>query len=425
MQSTRSAAAAPLHGLFARLLLGGLIFMAAGFFMQPAGELLQGWVRILLSPGLLLTDFMAVGGIGAAFFNSGLMMALSVALCAAINAPPSGGVVAAVLSVGGFAFFGKTPLNALPLVAGTLLYARFQLQPLRDAAQTALFATAMGPLVSQAMLGMGLPWYAGVPLGIGLGLAAGFVLTPVGRSTIQLHQGHNLYNTGLAAGLITTALTSLLRLFGGQVPGAQTVGAGGGLPLVLFLAALSMLAAVLGWFLSGRDFAAWGRLVRAPGQLPSDFVGTYGSGAVLINLGVLGLIALLFPIAMGSPINGPVIGSMLMAIGFGAFGKHPGNALPVMAGALLASALGVYPLSGAGTLVVLMFSTTLAPITGGFGPLAGVAAGFMHVAVAHQLAGLQGGANLYNNGFAGGLVAAVLVPVFTALKGGAKPVPPR
>ncbi len=405
----------PGKGLFYGLLAGGLLFMAAAFFMQRPDSLLPGWARVVVSPGLLLTDFMAVGGVGAAFFNAGMMMVLAVLLCRALEVPSSGGVAAAVLSVGGFAFFGKTPLNALPLIAGVFLFARFKQMPLKEAAQTALFATAMGPMCSHAMLGMGLPAYAGVPLGLLLGLLAGFLTLPVAEGVRTLHRGHNLYNVGVAAGLITTLLVNAQRLFGLTVSGNSLVSPGGGLGVGLFLVGVCAALVLVGWLRCGRNLLAYRRLLKAPGIPPNDFVKAYGAGAVLMNIGLLALVCLLFLLVMGAPVNGPTVGVIVMAVGFGASGLHLRNALPVMLGALAASALGVYPLDGTGTLVVLVFSTTLGPVSGVFGPLAGAAAGALHVAVAHQLAGLQGGANLYNNGFAGGLVAAVLAPVLAAL----------
>ena len=46
-----------------------------------------------------------------------------------------------------------------------------------------------------------------------------------------------------------------------------------------------------------------------------------------------------------------------------------------------------------------------------------MAAGALHLAVVTGVGGLYEGMNLYNNGFAAGLVCIVLVPVLEALKG--------
>ena len=67
-------------------------------------------------------------------------------------------------------------------------------------------------------------------------------------------------------------------------------------------------------------------------------------------------------------------------------------------------------------LLALLFSTTLAPIAGEFGILCGVLAGFLHASVALNVGIVYGGMNLYNNGFAGGIVAMFLVPVIQSIR---------
>jgi tetrahydromethanopterin S-methyltransferase subunit F len=63
-----------------------------------------------------------------------------------------------------------------------------------------------------------------------------------------------------------------------------------------------------------------------------------------------------------------------------------------------------------------LFGTTLAPIAGRFGWHWGLVAGFVHSSVVQTVGQLHGGLVLYNNGFAAGLVAAVLLPVILALR---------
>ena len=45
----------------------------------------------------------------------------------------------------------------------------------------------------------------------------------------------------------------------------------------------------------------------------------------------------------------------------------------------------------------------------------GVAAGFIHLVVVHNVGIIHGGLNLYNNGFAGGLVATAIVAIYRGL----------
>ena len=92
----------------------------------------------------------------------------------------------------------------------------------------------------------------------------------------------------------------------------------------------------------------------------------------------------------------------------------------IFAGAILSSMLLGLPLSSTGTLGSILFATTLVPIAGVYGPGWGIVAGFLHVFVVRQVGDFHGGLNLYNNGFAGGLVAGVLIIVIQTLKGGEK-----
>ena len=59
-----------------------------------------------------------------------------------------------------------------------------------------------------------------------------------------------------------------------------------------------------------------------------------------------------------------------------------------------------------------LFGTTLAPISGSFGPIAGMIAGFIHSSVVLHAGMGYSGVNLYHNGFAGGIVSIVVYPVF-------------
>jgi len=73
------------------------------------------------------------------------------------------------------------------------------------------------------------------------------------------------------------------------------------------------------------------------------------------------------------------------------------------------------PTSPSNTLAIL-FSTGLAPIAGQYGWFWGIVAGFMHVNLATNVAALNAGLNLYNNGFAGGFVAILLIPIITTFR---------
>ena len=123
-----------------------------------------------------------------------------------------------------------------------------------------------------------------------------------------------------------------------------------------------------------------------------------------------------FVLAVGGNLNGPTIGGIFTIVGFSATGKHLRNIFPIMAGVCIASTVRAWDITNPSALLALLFSTTLAPIAGEFGILCGVLAGFLHASVALNVGIVYGGMNLYNNGFAGGIVAMFLVPVIQSIR---------
>ncbi|MDR2940602.1 MAG: DUF1576 domain-containing protein, partial [Clostridiales bacterium] len=118
----------------------------------------------------------------------------------------------------------------------------------------------------------------------------------------------------------------------------------------------------------------------------------------------------------GLDFNGPVIGGIFTIIGFGAFGKHIKNIYPVMGGAILAACFNTEPHASGSNSLAILFSTALAPIAGQFGPIAGFICGFLHVLLVSSVGSLHQGLNLYNNGYAAGFIALIVVPIISALR---------
>jgi hypothetical protein len=142
-------------------------------------------------------------------------------------------------------------------------------------------------------------------------------------------------------------------------------------------------------------------------------------GRSYINMGLMGLLCFLFMLAVRGDYNGPVIGAIMSAVGFGALGKRILSAIPLMAGAMLAAlaaslTMGM-PLNSRGFLVAAVFSTCLSPLCTKFGWKWGVIAGFIHLCFASNVTDFHGGMNLYNNGLAAGLTAMLLLPVIRVI----------
>jgi len=130
-----------------------------------------------------------------------------------------------------------------------------------------------------------------------------------------------------------------------------------------------------------------------------------GFGPTLANMGLTGFVGTIYVIAIGGDLNGPVIGAILTIVGFSAYGKHPRNIVPIMLGVFIGSLVKPWAATDPSATLAALFGTTLAPIAGRFGWQWGLVAGFVHSSAAMSVGPLHAGLNLYNNGFAAGIVA--------------------
>ena len=114
---------------------------------------------------------------------------------------------------------------------------------------------------------------------------------------------------------------------------------------------------------------------------------------------------------VGGDMSGPVFGGIFAVFAFGAFGAHLRNYIPVLMGVYFSSLYSVHAANSPNMLIAALFVVGIAPIAGQFGWIAGILSGMVHAAVVNCTSQLYGGLNLYNNGFAAGFVAIVMVPL--------------
>lgn len=376
----------------------------------------MGMTAIVLSPSILLTDFIAIGNLGSAFFNSGLLMVISIFIARYNKINMNGTLIAAVFTVGGFALFGKNIYNIWAILLGVWLYAHVQKERFGKFILVALFGTALAPLISQVSFGLGFHPILGILLGNLLGIGAGFILPPLANHVIKFHLGFNIYNVGFTAGVVGTVFMGVFRAFGLENEPTRILSQGNTQILSIYLFLLFFSMVLVGFGFNNASFRGFQSLMARSGRLVSDFVTSEGFGLSLMNMGLLGLVSLLYVLLIGGDLNGPVLGGIFTIVGFSAFGKHLKNILPILAGVYLASVIHVWEVTATTTVLAALFGTTLAPIAGEFGWKWGIAAGFFHLAMVMNVGYLHGGMNLYNNGFSGGIVAAVFVPVILALR---------
>ncbi len=402
---------------FALLALVPVYFIITGFLLQPPAEILTGLERIIREPDFLITDYFVIGGVGAALVNAGLLGLASVGIVYALNMSFSGHTITSCFLMLGFSLFGKNILNIWAILAGTCLYAFYHKTSLTRYVYVGIYGTSLSPIITQLMQVIQLPLVLRLGISIGVGLIIGFVLPPLSTHVHYAHKGYSLYNVGFASGIIATVIVSLFKSFGVETQSRLIWYTGGDRLFAVLLTILfggMMISAVL-WL--GKDLvSAYRRIWKSSGVAGTDYVKEEGFAAALFNMGVNGLFATYFVIAVGGELNGPTIGGIFTIVGFSATGKHLRNIAPIMLGVYLASFTKEWNIYEPSPMLALLFSTTLAPVAGEFGVIAGLVAGYLHSSVALNVGIIYGGMNLYNNGFAGGIVAIFMVPVIQSIQ---------
>jgi hypothetical protein len=394
------------------------LLLIFAFIYDSPTDIALGIYKIIVSPDILLNDYLETGGLGAAFLNASLLAFANIFIIYKLKAKINGPVIAAVFTITGFSFFGKNIFNVWPVYLGGILYSRYRNTEFKNILIVMMFSTALAPIVTELSFGLHLTPYLRLPIGIAAGILSGFVATPLSANMNKLHDGYNLYNIGFTAGLIGTIFNSLLKSFNINIAQQQILSTEYDTPLKIILLCFFLFLIVLGFLGNGRSINGYERVLKRSGRLVTDFTQLDGYSLTFLNMGIMGLLSMLFVIVLGGVFNGPVFGSVLTVSGFSAFGKHPKNTIPIMVGVLLAGALKIWDLNATGVIIAGLFGTTLAPIAGKYGFIAGVAAGFLHLSVVMNVGIIHGGINLYNNGFSGGIVASLMFPVLEALKRG-------
>lgn len=402
---------------FSLLSLLPIYFMVIGLFFQPIDEILPGMVRIMREPDFLITDYFVVGGVGAALINAGILTLMSIAILYFMGMDMDGHTITSICLMFGFSLFGKNLMNIWAILAGVWLYARYHKTSMKRYIHIGLYGTSLSPIITQMVQVGEFPIGVRILAAVAVGLTMGFVLPPLATHVHYAHKGYSLYNVGFASGIIATVVVSILKSFGLEVQsrliwstGNNRVFAG-----ILFLLFGGMI--VVGVAVRGKGIlAAYRRIIRSYGLGGTDYMKEEGGASTLFNMGINGLFATGFVLAVGGDLNGPTIGGIFTIVGFSATGKHLRNIAPVMFGVYLASFTKNWEIYEPSPILALLLSTTLAPVAGEFGAVPGIIAGFLHSSVALNVGIVYGGMNLYNNGYAGGIVAVFMVPVVQSIR---------
>lgn len=158
--------------------------------------------------------------------------------------------------------------------------------------------------------------------------------------------------------------------------------------------------------------------------LITDYMATAGVGTAFVNAGLVCLFSLALLYFSDDPVNGFTLVELGLMAGFSLFGKNLLNIIPIVLGTYLYAKLKQEPFSK--YLAVSLLTTALSPLVSFLAfheekpmPLlaliTGLLIGFVMPPLAAYTFRIQNGMNLYNVGFACGLLGMILVPVLTVL----------
>lgn len=383
---------------------------AAAFMYDTPGGILEGMEKILWSHNMLITDFFTVGGMGASFFNAALILAICETLIVVQKIPFTGPTMAALYINAGYGLWGKNPLNILPILCGVWIYAAAHHVRLGRHIYTAMFGTCLAPFVTELCYILPFPAWGRVATAILVGMIIGFLLPPLSMHTPTMHMGYNLFNIGFSAGILAFVIVCVLKSFGIESNTVLLWQTGRPPEVAVGLYLFFGTVILTGWLCGGRKLDGLRSLFGRPGRTVTDFVLMEGVGPTLMNMGLVGALCMTYILLIGGDLSGPVIGSVLMAFGFAAFGAHIKNYFPVLLGVYLFTYLSRHEPTAPGIQLAAIFGVGLSPIAGQFGFIAGILTGMLHSAIVMCTAGMYGGLNLYNNGFSAGWVAIFMVP---------------
>ena len=415
---------------FLKLVFGALsvCFLIAALLMPDRGNLLHGMYQILTQPCKVATNYFAVGGYAATFFNMGLVGLICLMLFVVFKGTPNNVSNLGVILTIGFGSWGIHILNVWPTILGVIIYCLVKKESFSKNVNAMIYSTGIAPLITDLMLrypnAEAVGFHpAGILLSIAVGIFIGFLL-PAGMAfSPKIHQGFDLYSAALPVGMLAFFLQAVLFKTMGVAlpagPAAEDLKVASPMIVNTFCIAVFGLA-IIAALLMGCTFKDYWKLLRDP-ELVYNFSSKYGNGVFLMNLGMFGLFILGYYNLIGGSMNGVTFGIIFCMLSCCDSGSHPGNVWPIMAGYLLMSTVFSFLSNLAGgsfggaiyaqpIMIGLCYANGLSPIADKYGWQCGILAGSMHYILVTSVPALHGGFCLYNGGFTAALICMILVP---------------
>lgn len=379
-------------------------------------HILKGLNTIRLSNDVLLTDYILLSGTGSALFNSALITLFNIYFLKKLKLKPNGIVISSLFLVSGFSFIGKNPFNIWPFYIGGFIYSKVHNIEYKNVFIISILSTSLSPLISVLILSLKYGFVISLTLSLLIGSFLGYVMPAVSSQVLMAHSGYSIYNMGFAGGLMGMLAFSILKMMKVPVQANFIVNDIADTRLHFFFGGYFILLILYGFFTNGRSFDGYRTLISRSGRLVTDMTRLDGFSVSFINMGLMGLLSLTYVLLLGGFLNGPTIAAVLTVCGFGSFGKHPKNTLPILVGVAVSALAMKMDISSTHVITAGLFATTLAPIVGEYGAVYGLILGFLHLSLITTIGPLHGGIHLYNNGLSGGIVATLFMPMLDALK---------
>ncbi|MDT2599616.1 DUF1576 domain-containing protein [Enterococcus hulanensis] len=380
--------------IFIFLLTYGLSITLAAFFLASPEKLISGMEEIVRSPSNLITDYVHIAGVGAAFLNSGLVTLSSLFLLRKHKHHFCSLTVSVIMMLSGFSFFGKNIVNSAPIILGCLIYLRIHHSGRQDLLVMGLLSTCLSPIVSTIYCAPDHSAISNKFIALVAGLLIGYTILPI-FEFLKVHTKElNLYNMGFSAGFIGVIgnLTTRNILAIKIVP--HDLSFEHHHALLIFLAALFTLPFLVFLYFYKKN-------IDRSKHLFLDL-------KKIARFSLYGYLAVIFTLLLKVPLSGILVGAILTFAGFSMYNfKFRYFFFPAL-GVFLTALLLYRDAATTNNIVIILFASTLSPMTRKYGLVTGTLSGALFSLITRNTQYLTAGINLYNCGFAGGITVLLM-----------------
>ncbi|MDT2658577.1 DUF1576 domain-containing protein [Enterococcus hulanensis] len=380
--------------IFIFLLTYGLSITLAAFFLASPEKLISGMEQIVRSPSNLITDYVHIAGVGAAFLNSGLVTLSSLFLLRKHKHHFCSLTVSVIMMLSGFSFFGKNIVNSAPIILGCLIYLRIHHSGRQDLLVMGLLSTCLSPIVSTIYCAPDHSAISNKFIALVAGLLIGYTILPI-FEFLKVHTKElNLYNMGFSAGFIGVIgnLTTRNILAIKIVP--HDLSFEHHHALLIFLAALFTLPFLVFLYFYKKN-------IDRSKHLFLDL-------KKIARFSLYGYLAVIFTLLLKVPLSGILVGAILTFAGFSMYNfKFRYFFFPAL-GVFLTALLLYRDAATTNNIVIILFASTLSPMTRKYGLVTGTLSGALFSLITRNTQYLTAGINLYNCGFAGGITVLLM-----------------